>query len=207
MKIKVCGMRDECNIKSVAALEPDYMGFIFYEPSARNACGLDPCVLNVISPRTGRVGVFVNASTEYILRQAERYSLDLLQLHGDESPEQCAELRKRYKVIKVFALGDSNDLAAVEKYADVCDYFLFDTPTGLRGGSGRKFDHSLLLSYAGEVPYFISGGIGPEDADTMAVRSGSGIYAVDINSCFETAPGIKSVPEVKDFIDKLRLKR
>lgn len=204
MKIKVCGMRDERNIAQVAALEPDYMGFIFHPGSPRFAGGLDPEALSVLGPHIGRVGVFVGAEPEYILAQAQKYALGLLQLHGDEPPELCARLRERAAVIKAFGIGSRGDLEAVQAYEGACDYLLFDTRSAARGGSGRQFDHGLLAAYGGSTPYFLSGGLSPADAVKMAAFGDARCVAADINSRFETAPGVKDAAAVRKFIETIR---
>jgi phosphoribosylanthranilate isomerase len=204
MKIKVCGMRDADNIAAVARLAPDYMGFIFYERSPRFAGGLPPEALGTLLPGTLRVGVFVNAARDYISAQAARYRLDLLQLHGDESPADCAWFKPGYGVIKAFGVQEEEDLAATHRYEGLCDYFLFDTKTRQRGGSGRKFDHRLLASYHSPTPFFLSGGIAPEDATAIAALRFPACEALDINSRFEASPGVKNVAQVGNFIETVR---
>ncbi|MDR1417318.1 MAG: phosphoribosylanthranilate isomerase [Prevotellaceae bacterium] len=204
MKIKVCGMKEASNIAEVAQLQPDYMGFIFYERSPRFAEGLPPSALDALSDKTLRVGVFVNAAEAYIARQAARYRLDLLQLHGDETPAGCARLKSGYKIIKAFGVQSEADFAALHRYEEVCDYFLLDTKTPLRGGSGEKFDHQLLAGYHSKVPFFLSGGIAPKDAASLTDLQLPCCEAFDINSRFELSPGVKNVAEVGKFIEAIR---
>ncbi|MDR0688277.1 MAG: phosphoribosylanthranilate isomerase [Prevotellaceae bacterium] len=205
MKVKVCGMREAGNIAEVARLQPDYMGFIFYERSPRFAGGLMPEALSVLPAETLRVGVFVNAEKDYILRQAARYRLDLLQLHGDETPAACAALKKSgYGIIKAFGVQSAADFGATHRYEEACAYFLFDAKTPQRGGSGKKFDHRLLASYSGKTPFFLSGGIAPEDTATVAALRLPRCAAVDINSRFESSPGVKNAAEVGRFIEAVR---
>lgn len=205
MKIKVCGMREASNIADVARLQPDYMGFIFYERSPRFVGALPPDALEALSPETLRVGVFVNATRSHIIEQAARYRLDLLQLHGDETPAECAYFRKSgYSVIKAFGIRSEADFAALHRYEEACSYFLFDTKTAQRGGSGRKFDHRLIASYCGKTPFFLSGGIAPEDAANIADFRQLCCEALDVNSCFESSPGVKNVAEVEKFIGAVR---
>jgi tryptophan synthase alpha subunit len=202
MKIKVCGMRDGRNIAEIALLTPDFMGFIFYEPSPRNACAMPPEALDALPPETKRVGVFVDASPEYILETARRYALDLVQLHGSESPETCAELRRTLGVIKAFGIRTAADVERAAAWDGTCDYYIFDTAGAGRGGTGRKFDHRLLASYHGMTPYLLSGGLGPDDAMALVetARKDPCCRGVDINSRFETTPGVKDPDAIAKFM-------
>ena len=202
MTVKVCGMREAGNIAEVARLAPDFMGFIFYEPSPRNACGMPPEALDALSPETKRVGVFVDAPKEHVLAIAQKYALDLVQLHGSESPEMCAELRLSLGVAKAFGIGSLEDVARTAAYEGTCDLYVFDTAASTHGGTGRKFDHSLLVSYEGNTPYLLSGGIGPED--TAAAPSDPRCAGFDINSRFETAPGIKDPEAIAKFMQTVK---
>lgn len=205
MKIKVCGMMDSVNIAEVARLQPDYMGFIFYEGSPRFAGNLPPEALDALSAATLRVGVFVNAAREYIAAQAARYRLDLLQLHGDETPAHCAWFKSAYGVIKAFGVQSAADFAAAQRYEKVCDYFLFDTKTTLRGGSGLQFDHRLLATYRGQTPFFLSGGIAPEDIPAIASLHLPRCEAIDVNSRVERSPGLKNAAAVEKLITAARM--
>ena len=200
MKIKVCGMRDPENIAAVGRLMPDFMGFIFYDRSPRFAGDLDPAALDVLPESVRRVGVFVDAPQEFVRQTAERYRLDLIQLHGDETPEYCREIRLKTPVIKAFGVASADDLEGAIRYEGVCDYFLFDTKTPGRGGAGMQFDHRLLAGYRGATPYFLSGGIGPDDAPLLRTIADARCVAVDVNSRFETAPAMKDVEKLKEFI-------
>lgn len=208
-------MRDAENIAEVARLAPDYMGFIFYERSPRFAGGMEPAWLDVLPAEIVRVGVFVDASEEDIRACTERFSLDAVQLHGDESPELCERLHKDYMVIKTFGVSDEKDFRRAADYEGACDYFLFDTKTPLKGGSGKRFDHSVLEAYKGGTPYFLSGGIDPCDAGGfsvatrasggMAAQAGGGrLHCLDINSRFELEPGVKDVELLQGFIEAVR---
>jgi len=203
MKIKVCGMRDPDNIAGIAALKPDCMGFIFYPDSPRYAGGMAPEALDVLSSETKRVGVFVNASMPEILYLAERYSLDMIQLHGDETPGFCTALRHQFPVIKAFGIASEEDFDWVAEYAGTCDYFLFDTKTALRGGSGIRFDHQVLAAYKGETNFFLSGGVELKDAENK-MNINSNCVLLDINSRFENSPGLKDIAKVADFITTVR---
>ena len=195
-------MKDAANISEVAALKPDYMGFIFYERSPRFAGNVDPAALAAIPPEVVKVGVFVDAPLEYINDMRMKYGLDAVQLHGSESPVKCAELRKDVTVIKAFGISGAEDLESVKDYEGTCDYFLFDTKTPLKGGSGKKFDHSVLSAYDGKTPFFLSGGIGLGDMDITATCEKC--HAVDVNSRFEVAPGLKDTDKLREFFKEIR---
>jgi len=197
-------MRDPANIKAIAAHTPDYIGLIFYEKSPRFAGGMDPSVLDVLSPETKRVGVFVNADVHYVREKARRYRLNALQLHGDETPDFCEALRCEYEVIKAFGIESAEDLEYALPYEDACDYFLFDAKTPHRGGAGVKFDHSILQAYPGETLYFLSGGIGPQDARGLMSIADQRCAAIDVNSRFEIAPALKDTQAVMRFINEIR---
>jgi phosphoribosylanthranilate isomerase len=204
MKIKVCGMRDPHNMAQIARIKPDYMGFIFYAPSPRFVGDLSPEALQGLTPDIRRIGVFVNAPEAYVLEMAERYRLDGVQLHGSESPDLCARIRQNYPVIKAFGVASEADLRAVDDYAGVCDLFLFDTKTPAHGGSGQAFDRRILSAYTGQTPYLLSGGICEADAASLATWDDAHCVGVDINSRFESAPGVKSAEAVERFITTLR---
>jgi phosphoribosylanthranilate isomerase len=204
MKIKVCGLNDAGNIASIAALRPDFAGFVFHQSSPRYAGNLAPGAMTVLSDSTLRVGVFVNVGERYLFDIAERYSLDLLQLHGNESPDFCARAAERFPVIKAFGIGSASDFEAVGDYENTCEYFLFDTKSVLHGGSGQKFDHRLLNTYRGDTPFFLSGGITPDDAGELARPVHPLCVAIDVNSRFETLPGMKDPAKVRTFIETVR---
>lgn len=207
MITKVCGMCHAENIQAVAETGIQWMGFIFYAPSPR--CLLRnqeeaERVRQVITAsdfHPKRVGVFVNQSQEEIMELAQRYQLDYLQLHGQESPDCCYALHKRgYALIKAFSIATAEDLAHTADYADRVDYFLFDTKCAGYGGSGQRFDWSLLQSYQGETPFLLSGGIRPESlADLQAFRHPRWA-GIDLNSGFESALGVKSTEALRNFI-------
>jgi len=202
LKIKVCGMKHPDNIAEVAALGPDLMGFIFYEKSPRYAGELDPGVVHRLPSEIEKVGVFVNVSVETILAKAEAYTLDYVQLHGDESPEFAERLQNEgLKVIKVFRIADKlpPDMATFEESADL---FLFDTDTKAYGGSGRKFDWELLRKNEIPRPYLLSGGIGPEDAEKVVQLNLPRMIGIDVNSRFETEPGQKNIELIAQLISK-----
>lgn len=198
LKLKVCGMRDSGNIRQLLKLQPDYMGFIFYEKSKRFAPELDAELLNDFPSETKKVGVFVNASLEEVKGKVDRYGLDLVQLHGDESVEYVGDLfAAGIRVIKVFSVGDSFDFEQLKPYKGLVDFFLFDTKGKERGGNGVTFDWELLKAYDQSVPFFLSGGIDNENISALESLKGMNIHAIDVNSKYEIAPGLKDIEELK----------
>ncbi len=205
MMIKVCGNRDAANIESVAALTPMLMGFIFYRHSPRNACSLDPELIRNLPEYIRPVAVFVNDDDDTIQDICIRYGFRIVQLHGDEAPEQCRRLRDRgLVVIKAIGVDDDLDWNTLAPYSGCVDMFLFDTRTKARGGSGRKFRWQHLDAYPLDIPYILSGGIGPDDIDRIVAAMRPGMVGIDINSRFESAPGIKDVALLARFIVSLR---
>ena len=195
MKIKVCGMKHAENIQTVLALQPDFMGFIFYPKSKRFVGDSLELITQINFPATvQKVGVFVNETTEKILFYHEKMDFQLIQLHGEESPEQCAELKnKGLKIIKAISTAKGGDFSHAIAYEPVCDFFLFDTPTEAYGGSGIKFDWSVLDNYHGALPFFLSGGIGLDDLDAVKAFKHPKLFALDVNSKFEIEPALKNV--------------
>lgn len=189
-------MRDETNILEVGTLAPDFMGFIFYEKSPRfvGPSFQVPFGLQAVS----RVGVFVNETTEVMLLKAKDHMFEYLQLHGHETVEQCAELKEnKIKIIKAFAVGDEMDFAVTKPYAEVCDYFLFDTKGKNFGGNGRSFNWKVLYHYDQRVPFFLSGGIGPENVNDVKALKSLNLFALDVNSGVEETPGVKNYEKIK----------
>jgi phosphoribosylanthranilate isomerase len=206
MIIKICGMRESTNIKEIAQLKPDWMGFIFYPKSKRyvgDRYDTDP-ILSLM-PEIRTTGVFVNEDIDLLLSTATKYHLDLIQLHGNESPSYCQRVTdKGLKVIKALGIYQNFKWNALEPYLPVCDYFLFDTSTKEYGGSGQKFDWNILTGYRYNKPFLLSGGIKPEDAGMICSLSHPQFAGIDINSGFETEPGIKDPEKVKYFINEIR---
>jgi phosphoribosylanthranilate isomerase len=205
-KLKICGMRNSANIESLLTVQPDYMGFIFYEKSPRYAGEeLDADLLKTFPKNVKKVGVFVNAHPDYILKNVKKYSLDLVQLHGSETPEICRGLRSRgLTIIKAFSIGEGFNFSRINNYKHFCDYFLFDTKGQTYGGTGQAFDWDVLKNYDNEKPFFLSGGISPVHVEMISELKGLNIHAIDINSHFEIAPGLKNVEKVKIFAGQLR---
>ena len=205
MIVKVCGLRDPDNIRAVERLPVDLCGFIFYPRSPRCVPDDEFHAAAVRSCRRPAVGVFVNASPAEMLRTAERFGLEWLQLHGDESPEACGELRQRgFRIIKAIRVASAGDLAAARAYEDCADYLLFDTRCDGYGGSGRRFDWSVLDAYAGRVPFLLSGGINPYSIKAIREFHHPKLAGIDINSRFETAPGQKDVARIGKFLQAIR---
>lgn len=194
MKLKICGMKYPENILEVGALLPDYMGFIFWEKSARYFNGEIPELIETVK----KVGVFVNQALEEILEKVTKYNLQAVQLHGSESVEFCLELKKqlpkKVQIIKAFSADNDFDFEILKPYEAVCDYFLFDTKGKLPGGNGTTFDWTILKKYKSEKPFFLSGGIGINELKAIEEISKTNlpIYAIDVNSKFEIEAGLKN---------------
>ncbi len=202
MKIKVCGMKYPENIQEVAALKPDYMGFIFFEKSARNFIGTIPEIDKTIV----KTGVFVNASLEFILSKVEEHGLKAVQLHGKEIPELCGQLKERnIEVFKVFSIKDNFDFDRLLPYEKVVDFFLFDTKGEHPGGNGYVFDWGVLNNYASKTPFILSGGIGLAEVEKVneILKTDLPIHALDINSKFEIEPALKNIEDLKEFFNKI----
>ncbi len=239
VRLKICGMKFQDNIEAVAALQSDYLGFIFYEKSTRFFDGEIPKLPQHIK----KVGVFVNASLDYIIRKVNKYDLQAVQLHGKESPEFCVELKRHYEecqfersreqndvvishketdchnfsqksrndkaieIIKVFSIKNDFDFKVLESYEDVCDYYLFDTKGKLPGGNGYTFNWEVLKNYPSTKPYFLSGGIGLDEVESILSflrrQESKYCYVIDVNSKFEIEPGLKEIEQLKEFITKI----
>jgi phosphoribosylanthranilate isomerase len=206
MLIKVCGMRHAGNIAQLSLLCPDYMGFIFFGKSPRYAGEiLNADVLAAIPANIIKTGVFVNASLESVMETVSRFGLDAVQLHGNESPQMCGRVKAQgVKVLKAFHPKSSADFEATKAYEATCDYFLFDTPSVAHGGSGRKFDWTLLDDYTGAVPFFLSGGIDVQDLDEIKALSHPQLAGLDLNSRFEIVPALKNIPALRTFFEAVK---
>jgi phosphoribosylanthranilate isomerase len=204
--VKVCGMRDAAALTEVAALGPDFLGFIFAPASPRFVGeALVPEQLRALPATIWKVGVFVNETVENIERTAERFGLSAVQLHGQETPAQCEALSEAgLLVMKAFSVGQRLDVTALLPYVPHCDFFLFDTKGAAPGGNGTVFNWNLLRQYNLPVPYFLAGGLGLEHAAELAALRLPGLAGVDLNSCFETAPGVKDAGRVGQMLTQLR---
>ena len=202
MRWKVCGMREPKNISEVAALQPNYMGFILWDGSKRY-CPKPQQVPDQIT----KVGVFVDADVMKIENAIENYKLGAVQLHGNESPGLCRELQGKIQVIKAFGISEGFDFDTLIDYLPYCDFFLFDTKGPMPGGNGTTFDWAILEKYIFDLPFFISGGIGLAEVDKINELRNTDLplYAIDINSKFETAPALKDAEQLKEFKEKLSL--
>ncbi|MGF7229872.1 phosphoribosylanthranilate isomerase [Arachidicoccus sp.] len=210
MKIKVCGMTQLAQIEALNKLKVDFIGFIFYPKSPRYALNqLTEEEIKHIKGVFKKVGVFVNASEEEILHTVESCGLDMVQLHGDEASLFCEKISERVPVIKAFRLLNNDDvLYKITPYLDVVDYFMFDTNTESFGGSGKKFDWNILRDLDINKPFFMSGGIGETDVESLLLFTKQNVakdlFSLDINSRFEVLPGIKDVEKIDNFLDDLK---
>lgn len=233
MLIKVCGMRDAKNIRDVAELDIDMMGFNFWPRSKRfvKMIGAEAGIMPDYSPgrldfavnadgtkhyvfpkRIKRVGLFVDEMPQTIITYVYNYSLDAIQLHGSESPAMIENLRKALvpdivldiDIIKAFGIASVEDLKQTAAYDGIADMFIFDYKSPGKGGSGKHFDWSVLDAYHGKTPFLLSGGIGPDDAEAVKSFHHPMYVGVDINSKFETAPALKDVEKLRKFVKILK---
>ncbi|MDR1224215.1 MAG: phosphoribosylanthranilate isomerase [Tannerella sp.] len=206
MKIKVCGLRNPENIRLIEALDIDCAGFIFYRKSPRCVSDGEECREAIRRCTKPKVGVFVNETPENMLRKAGLYRLDGLQLHGDESPETCNALRQAgYFILKAFPVASAGEFPETRNYAGCTDYVLFDTKCAACGGSGLRFDWSLLERYTGRTPFFLSGGLAPDSIHDIRSLQHVRFAGIDLNSGFEQSPAVKDVRKLERFIREIRL--
>lgn len=204
LKLKVCGMKQAANIAAVAELQPDYLGFIFYPKSPRFISEVSAELIKYIPSSIKTTGVFVDEELETVKTYIFKYNLKAVQLHGKESEEYCKEIKlSGVEVIKAFGLKEGFDFTQLLNYLNAVDYFLFDTQTPQHGGSGKVFDWELLQNYTLNKPYFLSGGIDIDHAETIREINDPRLYAIDINSKFELEAGLKDVNKIKEFINQL----
>ncbi len=203
LKIKVCGITQTDNMLEIAALGPDYMGFIFFANSPRDVSDkIDRLPLGELPAAIKKVAVLVNKPLEEAKGIILKYGFDKVQLHGNESPHYCRSLQKIVPVIKAFGITDKLP-EELTYYENGCDYFLFDTKGKNAGGTGMAFNHAVLKNYTMTKPFFLAGGIGPEHAQDVAFRkviTHPALHALDINSRFEIRSGIKDVGLIEKFI-------
>ncbi|MEY3507989.1 MAG: hypothetical protein RIR44_1221 [Bacteroidota bacterium] len=211
MKIKVCGITNIDEALALSKAGVNYVGFIFYPASKRYALhtlSLDQ-IKSVQLPGVLKVGVFVNEPINDVIATATAAGLDMVQLHGDETPNYCKEMANHYPVIKAFRISETDDVAyKISEYLEDIDYLLFDTASSVYGGSGISFDWKKLANATGQKPYFLSGGIGPDDVSkiTSFVESDAAgnCIALDVNSKFETAPGQKNIQLLQSFFPTIK---
>lgn len=205
MQIKVCGMKQFDQLAELENLGVTFGGMIFYPKSPRFALrGMNSMEVKKYRGKINKVGVFVNASYEEIMNHVDNFGLHVVQLHGNETPKFCERLSGQLEVIKAFRIGPDDHIDfKIRHYEDVCDMYLFDTAGETYGGTGRKFDWEKLHMATLEKPFFISGGIGLEDAAKVKEfekgANGKWLFGVDVNSKFEIEPGIKDMESVKQF--------
>ncbi len=202
LKIKVCGMKDADNIKAVLRLGVDFVGFIFYKLSPRDA-GIIPQGIDF--GNTAKVGVFVDAAITEIREKIINFKLDFVQLHGDESAGYCEKLKATgANIIKAFSVDKEFDFAICEEYMDIVDYFLFDAKGKLKGGNGVSFDWGKMEEYTMHKPFLLSGGISSLHVESIRRFKHSQFAGIDINSGFELEPGLKDDKKIKTFLDEIR---
>ena len=198
MKWKVCGMRDLTNIEAVAACEPDFMGFI-WAPKSPRYVGAD-FVIPSLPTKTKAVGVFVNEPTANILALSKKAGFQVVQLHGDEGQDVIDALRNEgLLVIKAVSVATEADLMGLDLAPD---YYLFDTKKGTQvGGTGQRFDWSILKAYSLDIPYFLAGGL--DEASLEEAKKLPGLYALDFNSKLELSPGLKDLTKVNEIMQNI----
>ena len=211
MKLKVCGITQAEQLEQLDELEVDYAGLIFYEQSARYVLNkLKSKDIQSLNLSLKKVGVFVNASEEDIMTQLEEYRLDLIQLHGDETPSFCKHISNYVSVTKAFRITKRNEQNIdwmVKPYEEFCDFYLFDTNRkGAYGGTGEKFDWEILNSHKINKSFFLSGGIGVDDVEKIKVFHHPFFYAVDVNSKVEIEDGIKDIAAITKLKQELSIK-
>ena len=203
MKIKICGLKFESNILGLSKLEPDYMGFVFWEKSKRLVIGSTP---NLSQTKIKKTGVFVNADFEKIKDKVRVHKLKAIQLHGLESPDFCKKIKNLgVEIIKAFSIDENFNFNVLEKYELCSDYFLFDTKGKSPGGNGISFDWEILRNYKYEKKFFLSGGISIESINAIKKikKLSLPLFCVDINSRFELNPGEKNIELIKSFKNRL----
>ncbi len=206
LKIKVCGMKIPENIEAVSGLKPDFIGFIFYPPSKRFV-GLDfeRNYLKAIDKTVIKTAVFVNATVDEVIEFGKMYGMQAIQLHGEESPEFCRQIKDSgFFTIKAFGVDSTFDFSILDAYKNIVDLFLFDTKTELHGGSGKVFDWRVLENYQLNKPFVLSGGISLENINNVLAFSHPQFYGIDINSKFEIEPGLKDINKLEAVFEKLK---
>jgi len=209
MRVKVCGMTQLSQVDQLEKLGATFAGFIFYPKSPRYVLRFMTTTQLKKEKNINKVGVFVNAGAEEVLQMVDECRLHMVQLHGDETPKYCEKISDYVSVVKAFRLSDNDSIEwMVKPYMEVCDMFLFDTMGVGYGGTGKKFDWNLLNNQNIGKPYFLSGGIEPNDEKSLKEFANSnaakGLFAIDINSQFESSPGVKDLEKVGNFIKRIQ---
>jgi phosphoribosylanthranilate isomerase len=206
LKIKVCGMKYQSNIKALANLLPDYIGFIFYPPSKRFiGVEFDKQDIAHLHPDINKTAVFVDAQLHEVIEFCSLYGVKTLQLHGNETPEYCNALQQKdFTVIKAFGIDESFDFNTIEPYLKHVDFFLFDTKTVEHGGSGKTFNWQVLNNYKFDKPFFLSGGLTLENIENALDLKHKQFYGLDLNSKFEIEPGLKDIEKLNKAFELIR---
>ncbi|WEK35130.1 MAG: phosphoribosylanthranilate isomerase [Candidatus Pseudobacter hemicellulosilyticus] len=209
MRVKVCGMTQQEQVEALAGLGVTFAGFIFYPKSPRYVFKHMTTTQIRKENNINKVGVFVNATIEEVLHMVDECRLHIVQLHGDESPKYCEKIADYVSVVKAFRLSDNDSVEwMIRPYMDVCDMFMFDTMGVGYGGTGKKFDWSVLKDQTIGKPFFLSGGIEPDDDVQLKLFEqepvAKALFAIDINSKFETSPGVKDLKLIREFVDKVK---
>ncbi len=209
LKIKVCGLKFFSNTLAVSGLKPDYLGFIFYRQSPRYMGEMISAAhLALLSEHIKKVGVFVNASVKEIHATAKAYGLDCVQLHGDEPPELCRAAKELgLPVWKAFRIDSAFDFSRTAAYEPFVEAFVFDSTGSGFGGHGTVFDWNSLVRYNGSIPFFLSGGLSPENVATASMLNHPKLIGLDINSRFERIPGLKDMAKIHDALNQLSDKK
>ena len=195
-------MREPENISDLLKLQPDFIGFIFYPKSKRY---MDMELPDIDFGKTLKTGVFVDEHSDKVLEMAQKYQLDVLQLHGNESPEYCQNLKeKSYQIIKVFSVGADFEFKQCNDYKGVVDLFLFDTKGKLPGGNGQVFNWDILSAYDLKTPFLLSGGIGLQHLPDIKKFRHPKLIGIDVNSGFEIRSAYKNIDELKTFFHEIR---
>jgi phosphoribosylanthranilate isomerase len=209
MRVKVCGMTQLTQVDQLEKLGATFAGFIFYPRSPRYVLRYMTTTQLKKENNINKVGVFVNAGADEVLQMVDECRLHMVQLHGDETPKYCEKISDYVSVVKAFRLSDNDSIEwMVKPYMDVCDMFLFDTMGVGYGGTGKKFDWTLLNNQNIGKPFFLSGGIEPNDETALKefakTDAAKGLFAIDINSQFESSPGVKDLDKVGKFINRIQ---
>lgn len=210
MRVKVCGMTQPEQVAQLASMGVSFAGFIFYPKSPRYVFKNMTTSQIRKENSVNKVGVFVNATVEEVLHMVDECRLHMVQLHGDESPKFCEKISDYVSVVKAFRLSDNDSVEWMTRpYMDVCDMFMFDTLGAGYGGTGKKFDWTVLKNVSIGKPYFLSGGIEPGDEEKLKTfttePAARALFSFDINSKFESSPGVKEMDKVKAFCKNLEL--
>lgn len=209
MRVKVCGMTQPAQVEALEKLGVAFSGFIFYQKSPRYVLRHMTTQQIRAFKNINKVGVFVNANADDVISMVDECRLHMVQLHGDETPKYCEKIADYISVVKVFRIGEQDNIEwKIRDYMDVCDMFLFDTAGSGYGGTGKKFDWNLLKDVYVGKPYFLSGGIDPDDAREIKkfseTKAGKALFALDINSKFETSPGVKDISKIEKFLNAVK---